>query len=127
MSEVKQELAKIAKTLCIGSYSRHVLLCAGEKCCSAEVGQEAWEVLKRELKDRQLSLSTAENACFRTKAGCLRVCSNGPILVVYPEGDWYHDMTADKIPEFVERHLVQNQPIEDWIFAKNPLGEEQES
>lgn len=43
----------------------------------------------------------------------------GPIAVVYPEGYWYVKLTQDKIPEFVERQIVEGKPIEDWIFAKN--------
>ncbi len=121
MSDEKEKLAKVAETLCIGHYARHVFICIGDKCCSTEIGQAAWDVLKKELKDRKLSLSTVENACYRTKADCLRVCESGPILVVYPDGQWYHDMTADKITEFVEKHLVAGQPIEEWTFAKNPL------
>jgi (2Fe-2S) ferredoxin len=42
-------------------------------------------------------------------------------MVVYPEGTWYHDMTADRIPEFVQRHLMEGRPIADWMFAQNPL------
>ncbi len=45
-------------------------------------------------------------------------------MVVYPEGTWYHGMTADRIPEFVQRHLVEGKPVEEWIFARNPLGTE---
>lgn len=45
-------------------------------------------------------------------------------MVVYPEGTWYHGMTADKIPEFVRRHLIEGEPVEDWVFANNPLGKE---
>jgi (2Fe-2S) ferredoxin len=56
-----------------------------------------------------------------TKVGCLRVCAGGPILVVYPEGTWYAGMTADRIPRFVQEHLVDGKPIEEWIFARNPL------
>lgn len=48
---------------------------------------------------------------------------SGPILVVYPEGNWYAGMTADRIPEFVERQLIAGEAIEEWIFAKNPIGE----
>ncbi len=46
----------------------------------------------------------------------------GPILVVYPEGNWYGGMTEERIPEFIERQIVQGEPIEEWIFAKNPVG-----
>jgi (2Fe-2S) ferredoxin len=44
-------------------------------------------------------------------------------MVVYPEGTWYHGMTPERIPQFVEEHLIANRPIMDWVFAENPLGE----
>jgi (2Fe-2S) ferredoxin len=117
----KTKLAQMAEQLMIGEYHRHVFLCIGEACCSAEAGAKAWDVLKDELKRRKLSLATGPCACYRTKVQCLRVCSGGPILVVYPEGTYYHGMTAERIPEFVQKHLVEGQPIEEWIFARNPL------
>jgi (2Fe-2S) ferredoxin len=115
------DLGKIADNLGIGHYERHVFLCAGEKCCTAEVGNAAWEALKQELKVRNLSLSRAEHACYRTKAACLRVCAGGPIAVVYPEGVWYAGVTAERIPEFVQKHLVEGKPVAEWTFAENPL------
>lgn len=121
MPDEREQLADVAKKLMIGDYKKHVFLCIGETCCSSEAGNQAWEDLKKELKDRQMSLSTSDHACYRTKVGCLRVCQSGPIAVVYPEGTYYYGLTADKIPAFVESHLVNNQPIEDWIFARNPL------
>jgi (2Fe-2S) ferredoxin len=42
-------------------------------------------------------------------------------MVVYPEGTWYHGMTADRIPHFVREHLLAGKPIEEWIFARNEL------
>ena len=91
----------------------------GPKCCTPEVGQEAWETLKQKLKDA--GLASGANVCQRTRAGCLRVCCQGPTMVVYPEGTWYHDMTANKIERFVKEHLIEGQPIGDWIFARNAL------
>jgi (2Fe-2S) ferredoxin len=121
MDETQTKLAGIAEKLLIGQFHRHVFLCVGESCCSAAVGQAAWDVLKDELKARNLSLSTGPAACYRTKVGCLRICAGGPIMVVYPEGTWYMGMTADRIPRFVQEHLVEGKPIEEWIIARNPL------
>jgi len=114
-------LPEVAAKLGIGAYRRHVFLCTGDKCCTAEVGAAAWDVLKRELKDRGLSLSTGPNACYRTKVNCLRICQGGPIAVVYPEGTWYAGLTAERIPIFVQEHLVEGRPVADWVFADNPL------
>jgi (2Fe-2S) ferredoxin len=121
MSDENEKLKDIADKLLIGEYHRHVFLCIGDSCCTAEVGMKAWETLKDELKRRNLSLTTGPCACYRTKVQCLRVCSGGPILVVYPEGTYYGGMTAERIPEFVQKHLVEGQPVEDWVFARNPL------
>jgi (2Fe-2S) ferredoxin len=115
-------LEQVAEKLGIGHYRRHVFLCAGPDCCSPEEGAAAWDALKRELKDRGLSLSTGPTACYRTKAGCLRVCQGGPIAVVYPEGTWYHGLTAGRIPLFVEQHLVTGEPVREWVFAENPVN-----
>lgn len=117
-----QPLAELAGKLFIGDYHRHVFLCTGETCNTGGVAEAAWEVLKRELKDRNLSLSTGESACYRTKVGCLRVCSGGPILLVYPEGTYYAAMTAERISDFVQKHLVEGQPTPERIFARNPLS-----
>ena len=121
MSESREQLTALADKLLIGHFHRHVFLCVGEACCTKEVGAAAWEKLKQELKDRNLSLSTGPAACYRTKVGCLRICSGGPILVVYPEGTWYGGMTADRIPRFVQDHLIDGRPVEEWVFARNPL------
>ena len=121
MNEDLQPLADLAEKLLIGHYSRHVFLCTGESCSATGVGEAAWEVLKRELKEKELSLATGPDACYRTKVGCLRICRGGPILLVYPEGTYYGGMTAERIPEFVQRHLIEGQPIDGRIFARNPL------
>ena len=117
----KEKLQAIARGKGVGEYKRHVFLCLGPDCCKSEVGEEAWEVLKRELKEKNLSISAGPNACYRTKVQCLRICNGGPIMVVYPEGTWYAGMTADRIPRFVQQHLIEGKPVEEWVFTRNPL------
>jgi (2Fe-2S) ferredoxin len=117
-------LHEVAQKLKIGEFHRHVFLCTGDSCCTAETGQEAWEELKKLLKETNLSLATGPQACYRTKVGCLRICQDGPILVVYPEGTWYAGMTKQRIPLFVQQHLLEGKPVEPWIFARNALPNE---
>ena len=119
MTGKEEQLESVAAKLGIGAYHRHVLLCTGPNCCTPQEGQEAWDALKLQIK--QHHLVTGDSACYRTKVGCLRICCHGPTMVVYPEGTWYHGMTAERIPTFVQRHLVEGEPIQAWIFADNPL------
>ena len=74
----------------------------------------------------QKELATGEHACYRTRVGCLRICMHGPTMVVYPEGTWYHGMTKERIGQFVQQHLIEGKPIEEWIFARNPLDDTSE-
>ena len=121
MNDIHEQLQTTAAKLGIGDYHRHVLLCTGPNCCTPEVGQAAWEALKQQIKEQ--ALASGPNACYRTKVGCLRICCHGPTMVVYPEGTWYHGMTAERIPHFVRQHLVNGQPVAEWVFANNPLNE----
>src|SRR5262249_48481797 len=120
MDEKIEQLQATAAKLGIGAYRRHVFLCTGPSCCTPEAGLAAWEALKRELKEH--NLLSAPRACYRTKVGCLRICCHGPTMVVYPEGTWYHGMTAERIPLFVRQHLLEDRPVQEWVFAGNPLG-----
>jgi (2Fe-2S) ferredoxin len=122
MSELHDQLQAVAAKRGIGNYHRHVFLCTGPDCCTPETGLAAWEALKTLLKEQ--GLSSGPNACYRTKVGCLRICCQGPTMVVYPEGTWYHGMTAERIPQFVQQHLVEGRPIREWVFADNPLTED---
>lgn len=119
MSETEDRLREVAGKLGIGSYKRHVLLCIGPSCCTPEVGQVAWEALKREIKEQ--GLTAGPHACYRTKVGCLRICCEGPTAVVYPDGTWYHGVTAERVPLLVRQHLAEGRPVREWVFADNPL------
>jgi (2Fe-2S) ferredoxin len=120
-----EQLRETAEKLGIGGYERHVFLCTGPNCCTPEDGLAAWEALKGQIKEQ--NLGTGPNACYRTKVGCLRICCHGPTMVVYPEGTWYHGMTAERIPRLVSEHLIEGKPIEEWIFARNPLDQSRDA
>jgi (2Fe-2S) ferredoxin len=122
MSDDRNELQAIAAQLGIGNYRRHVFLCTGPRCCTPETGLAAWEALKALLKEQ--GLGSGPSACYRTKVGCLRICCQGPTMVVYPDGTWYHGMTAERMPQFVQEHLIEGRPIREWVFADNPLGKD---
>src|SRR5262245_16872553 len=122
MADREEQLTAAAAKLGIGGYRRHIFLCTGPSCCTPEEGMAAWEVLKAQVKEK--GLGGGANACYRTKVGCLRVCCQGPTAVVYPEGTWYHGVTAERVPRLVQEHLVEGRPVEEWVFARNALSEQ---
>lgn len=114
--------ARIARSLGIGAYRRHILLCTHGDCAPCEEALESWAYLKRRLKE--LGLSEAEGGVYRTKASCLRICREGPIAVVYPEGTWYRRCTPEALERIVQEHLIGGRPVEALRFAANPLDAE---
>ena len=93
-------------------FRAQVLVCGGTGC-ALEGAMDIANSIKNELKAHRI-----ENEIEVIRTGCLGLCDLGPIVIIYPEGTFYHKVNIKNIPEIVEEHLVNGRIAEKYAYYK---------
>ncbi len=91
-------------------YRSHVLVCGGTGCTSSH-SNEIIEKLESEIAAKGL-----QDEIKVIKTGCFGLCALGPIMIVYPEGCFYSEVTVDDVPEIVEEHLLKGRMVTRLLY-----------
>jgi (2Fe-2S) ferredoxin len=92
----------------------HVFVCTSSRIngqqkgyCHSKDSVGVVQAFMDEIDSRELS-----GEVMVTNTGCFGICSSGPVVVVYPEGVWYKEVTAEDVAEIVESHFENGKKVE---------------
>ena len=106
---VAEEGAKLAENT---AYRKQVLVCGGTGCTSSG-SKKVITALEESLKENGIE------DVLVVRTGCFGLCSLGPIMIVYPEGSFYSQVTPAEVPEIVSTHLVAGgHPVNKYLYAE---------
>lgn len=99
-------------------FSRHLFFCTNERedgspCCQ----RFNTRAMRKYVKERCKELGIHGEGQVRINiAGCLGRCSEGPVIVVYPEAVWYTFVDEEDLDEIIEQHLVNGQVVKRLLL-----------
>jgi (2Fe-2S) ferredoxin/SAM-dependent methyltransferase len=98
----------------------HLFVCTQQKpegvpSCPTSGSFAVLGALDREIQTRGLIHDVQLTTC-----GCMGLCDEGPVLVVYPAGVWYRRVQASDVSEIVGRHLGDGKPVDRLVWNDAP-------
>ncbi len=97
-------------------FRHHIFVCTqpkpeGVTSCPANRSLPVLRALEREILAQALDDQVQLTTC-----GCLGLCDEGPVMIVYPDGVWYRKVREQDVPEIVSSHLRSAKPVERLVW-----------
>ncbi len=98
-------------------YQHHVFFCLnvredGAQCCTDYGAEAMFNHMKATIKKLKLN---GKGRVRINRAGCFDRCSEGPLMVIYPEAVWYHFIDEQDIDEIIESHILNGNVVERLV------------
>jgi (2Fe-2S) ferredoxin len=100
-------------------YRHHIFVCLGKRCL-----KKGAEELLDTLKDRIHEEGLAEEVRL-SRSGCVKVCKEtheegeySPVVIVYPEGVWYKNVTTADLDDIINVHIRGGHVVERLLHFR---------
>jgi len=92
----------------------HILVCGSFRgteakgVCHTKNAQGLLPYIESEIVDRGLDAMVSSTSC-------LKACDHGPVLIVYPQGDWYGGVDEEAVDAILDA-LEEGKSAEDYLI-----------
>ena len=95
-----------------GDDMRHITVCGGTGCLSAE-SREIIEKFQKMIKEHNM-----EDKVDANLVGCFGFCSQGPFVKIYPEGTLYRTVKVSDVERIFEKDIVDGEIVEELLYVE---------
>ncbi len=94
----------------------HILVCASFRgteakgMCMKKESLQLVPYLEEEIADRGLNAMVSAT-------GCLNLCDEGPVMVIYPQGYWYQGVEGEEAVDEILDALEEGKPAKSYLLA----------
>ncbi|MFV0381931.1 MAG: NADH-ubiquinone oxidoreductase-F iron-sulfur binding region domain-containing protein [Breznakia sp.] len=93
-------------------YRKQILVCAGTGCTSSGTNKVV-DALHKNLKAAGI-----QEEVLIVKTGCFGLCALGPVVIVYPEGVFYSQMSEEHVERMVKEHIVGGEVVKEFLYQE---------
>ncbi|MDF9825458.1 NADP-reducing hydrogenase subunit HndC [Breznakia sp. PF5-3] len=108
--QVRSAIHKNAKLVEGSKYRKQIVVCAGTGCTSSG-SKKVLEAIDEGLKREKL-----EDDILVVKTGCFGLCALGPVVIVYPEGVFYSQVTPEHMDRIIKEHLAGGEVVKELLY-----------
>lgn len=101
---------------------RHVLVCLNQRApgnLKGSCGEKGSEAVLTRLKELVAEAGLRETVMV-VGTRCLKHCSRGVTVAVYPENVWYGGVKQEDLAEICDVHLRRGEPIQRLVMPDIP-------
>ncbi|CAM3629770.1 (2Fe-2S) ferredoxin domain-containing protein [Brevibacillus invocatus] len=88
----------------------HMFICNGGSCMKQQ-GEEVTQAIREEIK-----LRSADSLIHTTRTKCNGRCENACVVMIYPQGVWYQNVTPELAKRIVSEHVLGGRPQEEHLL-----------
>ncbi|AGL01832.1 (2Fe-2S) ferredoxin domain-containing protein [Desulfoscipio gibsoniae] len=96
----------------------HIFVCTSSRTnnlpkglCQGKSAGEILSAFLEEIEDQGLS-----GEIYISNTGCLGLCDQGPVVIIYPDNVWYRGVTPGDVEEIMEEHILGGNIVERLLI-----------